>query len=783
MTAYVPNVLMTAARMALPPSITKSRGCSTCSPRSIRLPNSALQTVLFSVVPSNRPSGCLRPSVSTPRATTMQCSATSTPSMNIATRSSWLRSRPNSSPSFCSVPWIKRCEIADLDVARASTRPTCSRPAEYRRVESPASILPNAASLSRSRLANVRKVRSSSSSSSTLRTRGLLTSTRRPPSVTWRCSWPCRYARRSASCFPFGPASRTTSASNSSSSTASPMPTEKASSPSFATPASSRRAIVTCLGRSCASRSLDAVTMRGRGMVVTGGLSFGLDTPFVTTTVKRGGGPPSISTNYRTTSARALLVLDNCEHLVSALAEMVEALLRGCARLVVLAVSREPLGIPGETTWRVPSLSLPGQTVPLTADSLAQYDAVRLFVDRARAALPAFVLSDSTAAGIASVCRLLDGIPLALELAAPRVRILSIEQVADRLDDALQFLPAGSRTAPLRQQTLRATLDWSYRLLTQPEQMLFDRLSVFAGGWTLEAAEALTVDDLNRSEVLDLLARLVDKSLVLAEPGEGGQPRYRLLETLRQYGREHLLADEVAQRVRSRLANYFMELGECAEPSLVGGPESQLWLNRLAAEQGNLRAALRWFTDRLEVDGGLRLGGAVWRFWYLRGTLAEGREWLALLLQLAAGSLPGAARAKVLNGAGVLAFQQADYAAAQTLLEESLEIWQQLSNPVRVATCTNNLASVAVERGDYAAACRLYEEALSLTEAGHDRARLANVMNNFAWMLAEQGEYDRARDLSSRSIEISGELSDERGVAHNTLSLAWCALQTGNPTD
>src|SRR5579859_2318783 len=308
MTAYVPNVLMTAARMALPPSITKSRGCSTCSPRSIRLPNSALQTVLFSVVPSHRPSGCLRPSVSTPRATTMQCSATSTPSMNIATRSSWLRSRPNSSPSFCSVPWIKRCEIADLDVARASTRPTGSRPAEYRRVESPASILPNAASLSRSRLANVRKVRSSSSSSSTLRTRGLLTSTRRPPSVTWRCSWPCRYARRSASCFPFGPASRTTSASNSSSSTASPMPTEKASSPSFATPASSRRAIVTCLGRSCASRSLDAVTMRGRGMVVTGGLSFGLDTPFVTTTVKRGGGPPSISTNYRTTSKRTHVV-------------------------------------------------------------------------------------------------------------------------------------------------------------------------------------------------------------------------------------------------------------------------------------------------------------------------------------------------------------------------------------------------------------------------------------------------------------------------------------------
>jgi predicted ATPase len=253
--------------------------------------------------------------------------------------------------------------------------------------------------------------------------------------------------------------------------------------------------------------------------------------------------------------AHALLVIDNCEHLVAACADMVEALLRSCTHLVVLAASREPLRIAGETTWRVPSLSVPGRTVPLKVDHLIRFEAVRLFVDRARAALPAFVLSEETAPATARVCRVLGGIPLALELAAPRLRVLSVQQLAEMLDGAVEFLAAGSRTALPRQQTLRATLDWSYALLTGPEQRLFDRVSTFVGGWTLEAAEAITAaDEHDKNDVLDVLAGLVDKSLVLAEPGEDGKLRYRLLETLRQYGQEHLATAGHAEEVSCRHA-------------------------------------------------------------------------------------------------------------------------------------------------------------------------------------------------------------------------------------
>jgi non-specific serine/threonine protein kinase len=288
-----------------------------------------------------------------------------------------------------------------------------------------------------------------------------------------------------------------------------------------------------------------------------------------------------------------LLILDNCEHLVAAAAGLADVLLRSCPRLRVLATSREPLGSAGETIWRVPSLTLP----PLSAadapllEPLTRYEAVRLFVERARAAVPAFAPSAENAPALVEICRRLDGIPLAIELAAARVRVFSAAQIAARLDDRFRLLTAGPRTALPRQQTLRATVDWSYDLLAEPERALLRRLSVFAGGWTFEAAEAVAAGDgIQTHAVLDLMAQLVDKSLVIAEE-QRGAVRYRLLETIRAYARDRLLEAGEAERTRDRHLAYFLGLAEEAEPRLRGA-EERVTLDRLEAEHANLQAAL-----------------------------------------------------------------------------------------------------------------------------------------------------------------------------------------------
>ncbi len=385
---------------------------------------------------------------------------------------------------------------------------------------------------------------------------------------------------------------------------------------------------------------------------------------------------------------RLLLVLDNCEHLIAACASLAADLLRNCPHVHILASSREPLNVAGEQTYRVPSLSLPDPKQAQTVESLSQFEVVRLFIERAQAVQPTFKVTNANAPAVAQVCFHLDGIPLAIELAAARVRSLSVEEINTRLGQRFRLLTGGSRDTLPRQQTLRALIDWSYDLLTESEKTLLRRLSVFAGGWTLSAAEVVCAGEpVEDWEVLDLLTALVDKSLVVAEPlGDG--TRYRLLETVRQYGGDRLGESGEAEAVRGRSASCFLALAEEAEPQLQG-PEQGSWLVRLEAEHDNLRSSLAWEEQSAAgAEAGLRLAGSLWRFWFVRGHLSEGRQWLGRAL---ARTKPGAAgpdgasggeatatRGKALNGAGNLAWSQSDYAGARALYEEGLTVRRQL---------------------------------------------------------------------------------------------------------
>ena len=416
---------------------------------------------------------------------------------------------------------------------------------------------------------------------------------------------------------------------------------------------------------------------------------------------------------------RLLLVLDNCEHLLAACARLADALLRACPAVRVLATSREALGIAGEVPYRVPSLALPDPDRPPPAAALLHAPAVRLFVARARAAAPGFRLTDRNAAAVAQVCVRLDGIPLALELAAARMPVLSVERLLDRQEDRFRLLTGGARTALPRQQTLRAAVDWSYALLTAPERRLFAHLAVFAGGFTLEAAEAVGADaGFAAGEVLDLLTRLVDQSLVdvLADESPDGTARHRLLETLRQYAEERLAATGEAAAARRRHAAYYLALAERAAPELEG-PRQRAWLDRLEAEEDNLRQALRWSqAEGGSAAAGLRLGGALRVFWQLRGHLAEGRRWLAAVLAAPRERASDRPRAAALFAAGMLAYLQGDHAAAHAALEQSLALCRELDDPAGGARALSFLAAVALRRSEPGARA-LAEEAVACARA------------------------------------------------------------------
>ena len=405
-----------------------------------------------------------------------------------------------------------------------------------------------------------------------------------------------------------------------------------------------------------------------------------------------------------------LLVLDNCEHLIAACATCANVLLHAAPDLRILVTSIEPMAIAGETTYRVPSLQVPDpEHLPLLA-GLAKVEAVRLFVERGAAVQPGFAVTEANGAAIAEICQRLDGIPLAIELAAARIKVLSVEELRARLGDRLRVLTGGSRVALPRHRTLRATMDWSYGLLAAPERILLRRLAVFVGGWTLEAAEAVCGGDgIPEAEVLDHLAGLVDKSLVVLEwPGDAG--RYRMLETMRQYATERLAESGETDRLRQSHAGFFLALAEQAEPKLFG-PEQDAWFARLEAEHSNLRIALEWLAQE-DAAQGLRLAGALWRFWEVRGHLAEGRSWLSEMLRLAGPDAEAAARAKAFLGTAVCAYYLRDFAAAAAQLSASLGLFRAVGDRQGTAQVLIYQGWMATDRGDFAAARILFDEGL-----------------------------------------------------------------------
>jgi len=473
-----------------------------------------------------------------------------------------------------------------------------------------------------------------------------------------------------------------------------------------------------------------------------------------------------------------LLVWDNCEHLLTACASLAEKLMRTCPKLHLLATSREGLAIGGEVTYRVPSLGVPDpRRLPAFA-TVAQEEAVRLFVERATFALPQFSLTERNAAAVVQICHRLDGIPLALEMAAGRVKGLSVEQIASRLDDCFRLLTGGSRTALPRQQTLRAAIDWSYGLLSEAEQILLRRLAVFVGGWTLEAAEAVCVGDaIDPADVLDLLMRIVDKSLVLTE-GMNGKTRYRFLETVRQYALEKLIDAGEAQRMRERNQNWFVELAEQAEPNLTG-PDQVAWLGRLELEHHNFRAALEWSkVGDASSEIGLRLAAALWRFWNVRGYLREGREWLEGTLARARNA-PPELRLKALFGTGVLAWSQEDTSAAGPL-EGSLTLARELGDRRAIADSLRLLALVARDQLDYDRARALGEESLGLFRELQDTAGISTALRFLAFHAANYDEFDRSNPAFEESLKLAQTLEDKRGMAWSLVGLAGEAAMQGD---
>lgn len=464
----------------------------------------------------------------------------------------------------------------------------------------------------------------------------------------------------------------------------------------------------------------------------------------------------------------ALLLLDNCEHLLGACSTLAEHLLRNCPDLKIIASSREGLGISGETIYQVSSMALPPAT-PIALAECAAIESVQLFVERASAAQPGFELTEELIPSVQKVCRRLDGIPLALELAAARVRMLPVAEIATRLDDRFRLLTGGSKTALPRQQTLRATIDWSYEHLSAEEQSLLQRLSVFVGGWTLEAAEGVCAGDgLDEWQVLDLLSHLADKSLVEVDIESGhkaGVARHRLLSTVRQYAGDRLLENAQERAVRRRHREYFLAFVERAEPHLTT-PDQSTWLARLEAEHDNLRAALEnCLVDQDAIEEGLRLAGSLWRFWLVRGPWQEGRSFLAELLSAADPDSATPGRTRALNASGVLANVQLEHERARDFCQESLAAARQLDDRRSISRALLNLGNIARCMHDFDGARQHLEASLEQLEALGDTYGVAVTEYNLAYLALDQKDLDRARELFEQGLVHFRELGDLFGMA------------------
>ena len=477
-----------------------------------------------------------------------------------------------------------------------------------------------------------------------------------------------------------------------------------------------------------------------------------------------------------------LVVLDNCEHLTEAAASLAEYLLAACPALVVLATSREALGVEGELNWHVPPLSLPEPGAAPTAATVADSDAVKLFEQRAQLVRPSFRVTEQNAAEVLSICRRLDGLPLAIELAAARMRVLSSAQLAERLDDIFAVLVGGSRSAPRRHQALRATLDWSHDMLDGAERAVFRRLATFSGGFTLDAAERVaTGADIGADAVLELLTRLADKSLIRVEHHHSNS-RYHLLVTIRDYARDRLAeAGETDQARRAHLG-YFTDLAEGAAGRIERGDAGpgglELELDRLDAELPNLRGALEFAQESGDGVAALRIAGHLDRYAYLRGRYHEVRQWIDAAVT-SAPDAPAALRAKALLGGGRLALLQCDYAPAVRRCEAALRLYRELDHAMGIAGALQVLGSVAREQGRYARAMELHAESLAVAGAMGDRWGVASAHSYLAFASWLQRDFARAAEEASVALGASRELGDVEGAAWALISLGTVARYQG----
>jgi predicted ATPase/DNA-binding SARP family transcriptional activator/DNA-binding CsgD family transcriptional regulator len=497
---------------------------------------------------------------------------------------------------------------------------------------------------------------------------------------------------------------------------------------------------------------------------------------------------------------KMLLVVDNCEHLMEAVVRLVDALLDSCRDLRILATSRERLDTAGEVNWVVPSLTVPVVRRPSTSQELEAYESVRLFLERARQRDPSFVLSVRNAQAISQVCRRLEGIPLAIELAAGRMGVLSAEQLSERLDDYLKVLSRGSQTTDPRHRSMRATLEWSHELLSEPEQVLFRRLAVFAGGWTLEAAEEVcSGEEIEEREVLDVLSELVERSLVVTEAGHEEVPRFRMLEPIRQYGRELLEESGESEALRSRHASYYLTLAEQADAK-EAQPEFRrarpvAWLRQMEAEHANLRAALSWSVDEdndhpdgyTEPEGGrvelgLRLAAALFWFWNTHDYLSEGRGYLERALSgRRSDPTTASLRARAFVGAGWLAGIQGDIGVAKALTEEGLALYRQLGDEEGIASALTNLGMVAVlgQRDDIPLPA-VMEELGELNPRLEDRTTLAYLLLLQGMIAVSQGDLERSVTLHEQGLEVFRQTQDTRGILNCLIHLGGIALVRGD---
>ena len=483
--------------------------------------------------------------------------------------------------------------------------------------------------------------------------------------------------------------------------------------------------------------------------------------------LRQEGGHPLMDLLAGYLSRRNLLiVLDNCEHIVAACANAADQLLHAAPRLKIIATSREGLGVEGERTFSVPTLTLPDTRQLPTPEALTQYEAVGLFIDRALAVNNNFAVTNANALAIARICRRLDGVPLAIELAAARVQALSPEQIAARLDDSFRLLTSGSRTAIPRHQTLRAVVDWSWELLSEDERRLLRRLSVFTGGWTLEAAEAINAEEgVEAFEVLDLLTQLVSKSLVIWQEGQV-MPRYHLLETVRQYAHGKLLDAGEEDDMRQRHTEFFAQWVEQAKLQLYS-PSQAIWIKRIDAELDNLRTALEWAV-RVESVVTLRIANALADYyWPLRGAYAEGSRWFERALPTARDA-PLELRAYALAYTTDLLFQQGQITPYAV---ESLNLARQSHDKTLLVTVLGILGATKLEGGDLPGAAECFEEALPLARETQSVRPLTRILVSMGWMSVGKGDYIQAEDYFQQAVERYRAFNQPAGLAQGLWNL------------